>query len=63
MIRTDRLSLAISWLEADMVALYQRHNNGTLPSPEKVQEMMATLSDAQFERLIVAKLEEMKGKP
>jgi len=54
----DRLAAAFKEVEQDLIALYQRHNAGALPSPEKVQEMFDALGQDQLERMLHAKIKE-----
>lgn len=58
MTTADRLAAAFKEVEQDLIALYQRHNAGALPGPEKVQEMFDALGQDQFERMLHAKIKE-----
>jgi len=54
----DRLAAAFKEVEQDLIALYQRHNAGALPGPEKVQAMFDALGQDQLERMLHAKIKE-----
>jgi len=55
---SDRLAAAFKEVEQDLVTLYQRHNAGALPGPEKVQEMFDALGQEQLERTLHAKIKQ-----
>lgn len=55
---SDRLAAAFKEVEQDLIALYQRHNGGALPGPEKVQEMFDALGQDQLERMLHAKIKQ-----
>lgn len=55
---SDRLAAAFKEVEQDLIALYQRHNGGALPGPEKVQEMFDALGQEQLERMLHTKIKQ-----
>lgn len=52
----ERIEAAFKEVEQELIALYQRHNGGALPSPEKVQEMFDALGQDQLERKLHANI-------
>lgn len=58
MTTADRLAAAFKEVEQDLIALYQRHNAGALPGPQKVQEMFDALGQDQLERMLHAKMKQ-----